>query len=564
MKGTITAVLSLLTTLVLAAVAGGARYPLLGGPGLVHVQSAKTGLGFSYRTFNAASSYGDVNYYGMTGKQDALTDVWSYHSVGYAPNASLAVMVTGMAHGESWTVKNGAPLTVNNDKTLGCPGDAFVSGKYHVSLNEMFDLALEPMMTVPMDYKKYEDGPSQTGKLDVGGKVLCDVNLGAGTVYLNAGFLTRGDERAMVPLGAGFEYGFNEQLSAFAEASGELRVGSQKDAYPDSLVPKGRGFDRTEFRVTPGLRFAPLPYGAVNLAVDVGLTSSAAPWQVIFGIDIPASAGRFLTVTLPGIIAGMIRDARTGGPVKCMISFPGAGLPAIVSDASGRFNASVPPGEYKIEVMANGYRMQQRKMVVASRQTDTWDVKLNRKEGQLSITVTDAATGKPLAADIRFKDSALPDAKADPATGQYRTALVPGKYSLAIAAPGYVPQDLAFSIKDKEEKAQIVALQTPAAKKPEVIVPAATPAPGVNKGTPVKREPGSAGPRVVIKPVAPAVKLSPEELAGLYKTGVQLYMDEEYAKAIATFSTIVAADPGNTKARDYLKKAKERQKKIGG
>jgi len=327
-------------------------------------------------------------------------------------------------------------------------------------------------------------------------------------------------------------------------------------------VPKGRGFDRTEFRLTPGLRYAPFPYAAVNLAADIGLTTSAAPWQVIFGIDVPASAGRFLTVTLPGIIAGLIRDSRTGSPVKCMISFPGADLPAIVSDVNGRFSATMPPGEYKIEVMANGYRMVQRKLVLASRQNENWDIKLNRREGQFSIAVTDAASGKPMTADVRFKDSVLPDAKADAATGQYRTALAPGKYTLTVAAPGYVAQEMTISIKDKEEKSQNVSLQLQVSKKPEVAIPTKD-STGGKKATTKPVQQGN-GQRVVIKPVTPAIKLSPEELAGLYKTGVQQYMDEQYDKAIATFSTVVKADPGNVKARDYLKKAKDRQKRIGG
>ncbi len=548
--------------LVLASPAFGTRYPLLGGPGLVHVQSAKTAPGFSYRSFNAVSSYSNVNYYGTAGRKDSYSDVWSYQSVGYAPNAGLAVMLTGVAHGENWSVQNPNPAAANADKTLGCPGDAFLAGKYHLSLNETFDLGLEPMVSIPMGQKKYEDFPSQSGKLDVGGKVLCDVNLAAATMFLNAGFLTRGAERAMAPLGAGFGYGFGEKLIAFTEMSGELRIGGQKDAFPDSLVPKGRGFDRTEFRVTPGLRFAPTPYAAVNLAVDIGLTPSSAPWQVIFGLDVPAAAGRVLSLILPGIIAGITHDSRTDKPVKCMISFPDAGLPAIVSDADGMFNATVPPGEYKVQILASGYRMQQRKLIVASQQTETWDIKLNPREGKLTVTVSDAASGKPMPADIRFKDSVLPDGKTEPGNGQYSTALAPGKHTLTVSAAGYAPQELSLVIKDKDQQAQSVALQPLAVKKPEAIVQT-TAIPDV-KSTVSERRQTSTAPRVVIKPVAPAIKLSPEELAGLYKTGVQQYMDEEYDKAIATFNKLVKADPGNVKAKDYLKKAKERQKKIGG
>jgi hypothetical protein len=300
----------------------------------------------------------------------------------------------------------------------------------------------------------------------------------------------------------------------------------------------------------------------MNLAVDIGLTPSSAPWQVIFGLDVPAAAGRFLSRILPGILAGITHDSRTDKPVKSMISFPDARLPAIVSDADGMFNATVPPGEYKVQILASGYRMQQRKLVVASQQTETWDIKLNPREGKLNVTVSDAASGKPVSADIRFKDSVLPDGKTEPGSGQYSTALAPGKHDLTVSAAGYAPQELSLIIKDKDQQAQSVALQPLAVKKPEAILQTA--AIPVIKNTVSERRQAGTAPRVVIKPVAPVVKISPEDLTSLYKTGVQQYMDEEYGKAIATFSTIVKADPGNAKARDYLKKAKERQKKISG
>jgi TolA-binding protein len=546
-------------TLVLFCSARAARYPLLGGPGLVHVQSAKTGLGFSYRTFNAGTTYSGVNYYGALGRKDALSDVWSYHSVGYAPNATLSVMATGVAHAEGWTVSS-SQLAQGRDKTLGCPGDAFLSGKYHLSPSELFDLSLEPMVSIPMDKKKYQDDPSQSGKLDIGAKVLADVNLGAATVFVNAGFLTRGEERAMVPVGAGVEYGVNGVLAVFAEASGELRMGAQKDVRPDTQYPTGRGFDRTQFRVTPGLRVSPFSYGSVNLAADIGLTPGTPPWQVILGIDIPSSAGRFLSTSLLGAIAGVIRDGKTGKAVKGMISFPGSGLTGIISDAEGWFRAEVPPGSYQVQVIANGFRNLQRRVTIASRQTETWDVALNPREARLTILVTDAATSGPVAAVVRFKDSAVPDGAAQPATGQYQTGLAPGKYTVAVAAPGYEPSEVTVSLKDKEERSLSVGLKAQSAA-----TAAPTPVPiAAQRGTANNNTSSGSGQRVVIRTAPAPPKQSAEEIAILYKTGVQQYMDEDYGKAISTFQQIIKSDPGNNRARDYLKKAKDRLKKIGG
>ena len=575
-------VLSLLTTLLVGSLAQGARYPLLGGPGLVHVQSAKTGLGLSYRTFNAASSYGNVNYYGMTGKQDALTDVWTYHSIGYAPNGSMAVMLTGMAHGESWAVKNASPLAANGDKSLGCPGDGFLSGKYHFSPNEMFDLAVEPMVSIPMDLKKYQDSPSQTGKLDVGGKALCDINLGPATMYVNAGFLTRGAERPMVPVGLGLEYGFNEMFSAYAEASGELRMGSQKDAYPDSLVPQGRGFDRTEFRVTPGVRFAPFAYGAVNLSADIGLTHSAAPWQVIFGIDIPAAAGRFLSTSILGAIAGLIKDRDNGIPMKGMITFPGSDVPGVVSDEMGKYLARLNPGEYKIHIYANGYRWIERKIQVKAGKDEKWDLTLKRKLGTIAGKVIDGASGLPLTATLQFVNARLPDLTSDGNSGEFTTLVPPGKYKLVAKADGYADKEIDLAIKDKENQTPqfvmspagmappapaietTVASLPPATASAEPRLPAPPPRPRPVRVT----TPATTAAPAAVKPAAakPAVsaKLTAADVAALYKTGVEQFMNEDYATAQSTFQKVLKSDPGNAKAKEYLGKTKDRLKKLKG
>ena len=583
-----------LAVLAMAAVqpAEGARYPLLGGPGLVHVQSAKTGLGFSYRAFNAGTSYGDVNYYGEVGRKDALSDVWSYHSVGYAPNANLSVMVTGVAHGEGWTVAN-SQLAQGRDKTLGCPGDAFLSGKYHWSLGERYDLSLQPMVSIPMDKKKYQDDPSQSGKLDVGAKVLADINLGAATVFVNAGFLTRGEERAMVPVGAGVEYGLNEMFAVFAEASGELRLGAQKDVLPDTLYATGRGSDRTEFRVTPGLRVSPFSYGSVNLAADIGLTPGTPPWQVILGIDIPSSAGRFLSTSLLGAIAGLIKDRESGVPMKGMITFPGSDVPGVVSDDLGSYMARLSPSDYKIHIYANGYRWIERKIQVKAGKNEKWDLTLKRKLGSIAGRVVDGATGLPLAAALSFIGSKLPEFSADPNTGEFTALVPPGKYKLAATADGYAAKEVALTVKDRDNqttqftllpagmvpaepvaatgRTRRPAIETTVASLPatsaEPRLPAPPPAPKPVRTTPAAvraTEPTAPKPAApAVKPAASA-KPSPAEVAALYKTGVEQFMNEEYDKALGTFQKVLKNDPGNAKAKEYLGKTRDRLKKLKG
>ena len=542
-----------------ASIALATQFPLLGGPGLVHLQSAKSGPGIGYRSLAAVSSYSNQTFYGLQGTDDAFTDLWNHNSISYSPMPGLAVIGNGLAHAEQWTVKSTSLQTI--DKSLGCPGDALMALKYQWSLqNGRWDLGLMPMVTIPMSRTKYQDSPSQSGKLDFGGKILSDFNFSDLAVLVNAGFLTRGDERPQLPLGLGIEYSFSDKLSAFFESSSELRMGAQKDTRPDSLIPRGRGADRTEMRVTPGMRFAPLPFLGINLACDIGLARATAPWQVILGFDIPATAGRSLVAPLWGAVAGIIKDISSGTAIKGIISFPGQDIPAVISDAKGNYRLKLKPGRYKIQVKADGYRTITREMEVKAGQEAGWALDLNKKLGQLTIKVTDASGQKPIKASLTFGTDGQQVFNTDPLSGQYLAKLVPGNYTLTVGAPGYISQNVSLTIKDKEDLQQIVALQplVQAAVPPKPVTPAVASA--QIKPKPVAAKPIVATPAA--KPVTPAApKMSAEEVTALYKKGVQQFMNEEYAPAEKTFKQVLAADPAHAKAKDYLGKTRDRLKK---
>jgi hypothetical protein len=547
-----------------SSLAWATMYPLIGGPGLVHLQSAKAGPGFGYRSLTAVSSYSNQTFYGLQGTDDAFTDLWSHNSISYSPLPGLAVISQGLAHAEQWNIKNPMPDSFIADKSLGCPGDALVAIKYQWSLQDgRWDLGLMPMVTIPMSRAKYQDSPSQSGKVDFGGKVLSDINFSNLAVLVNAGFLTRGDERPQLPLGVGIEYSFSDKFSAFFESSAELRMGAQKDSRPDSLINRGRGADRNEARITPGLRFAPVSYLGLNLACDIGLSRAAAPWQAVIGIDFPATAGRSLVAPLWGAVAGIIKDNSSGAAIKGIISFPGQDIPAVISDAKGAYRLKLKPGRYKIQVKADGYRTISREMEVKAGQDAGWALDLNKKLGQLTLKVTDADGKTPLRASLIFGASGTQPYSTDPVSGQYQAQLVPGNYTLTVGAPGYISQNVAIAIKDKEDLQQMVALQplVQAAVPPKPVTPSAASAQ-------VKPKPVATKPPVAATPAKPATptapKMSAEEVTALYKKGVQQFMNEEYAPAEKTFKQVLAADPGHAKAKDYLGKTRDRLKKSKG
>lgn len=539
----------------LPGTAQAARFPLLGGPGLIHVQSAKTGQGFGFRSFNAITNYGSQKVSYLPGADNSYNDLWNYSLINYSPINNLSFMVVGLAHAEQWTITS--PGGDSLDNTLGCPGDITVAAKYGAQLyNGTVDLAVMPIVSIPMDEKKFNDSPSQTGQVDFGGKLLTDIIVEKMTILINAGFLTRGDQRAQMPAGLGINYEINSQFSAFLETSAELRIGSRKDSLPDSLILSGRGFDRTEARVTPGLRFVPLSLLGVNLAADIGLTKATPSWQVVFGLDFPAAAGLIKSIIVPGTIAGLIKHRRTSQPVRGMISFPGTDLPAMVSEPNGSYQLKLNPGIYNIKVMANGFRTIDRKIDVKSGESQSWDLTLSPREGTIKGQVADAATGNPVLTVITLNGNG-DKYNNDQATGGFSfTLAAPKKYDLSVTAEGYQPFQANISLTDKEELVQNIVLQP--IPKPKPVQPAI-----VQK--PAKSPVAVAGkPKPARSPAPRAPGLSPEEVAGLYKTGVRQYMSEEYDKAAATFKKVLAADPGNTKARNYLKKSQERLKKIRG
>ena len=552
MKRLILAVVSLLLA---AAGLQAARYPVMGGPGLIHLQSAKTGQGFGIRSLNAFTSYSGQRFYVLEGEDNSFNDLWSHNQINYSPMQNMAFMAAGMAHAEQWSIKS--PGGDSLDKTLGCPGDFVLAAKYSLPLYDgKVDLGILPMVTIPMDKDKFQDGPSQTGKVDFGGKLLTDVALDKAVLLFNLGFLTRGDQRPQLPAGLGLEYSISPMFSAFMEASAELRLGSAKDSLPDSLVRPGRGYDRTDARLTPGIRLIPLPLLGVSLAADIGLAKATAPWQIVLGLDFPAAAGLIRSIILPGTVAGFIKHRLTSQPVQGMITFPGTEMPAVMTGPDGNYQLKLNPGTYNIKVMANGFRTVDRRIEVKSGEQQSWDLTLSPKEGVIKGHVVDASTSRPVPAVITLSNGEK--FNADPATGSFSFTLpAPKKYDLQVSAQGYQPYAASISLNDKQEEVQNIVLQP--IPKPQPVQPAAVaPKPGKPAA------PAAVAPKPAAKPAPKAPGMTPDQISDLYKTGVKQYMSEEYDKAAATFKKLLAADPDNAKAKDYLKKSQERIKKIRG
>lgn len=91
---------------------------------------------------------------------------------------------------------------------------------------------------------------------------------------------------------------------------------------------------------------------------------------------------------------------------------------------------------------------------------------------------------------------------------------------------------------------------------------------------PTQTPPQKPAPTPAVKPTqTPAPKPSPTpspkpaetgDSQAFYRVGVDAYFNENYDKAIANFERAVKLDPGNSKARDYLAKARAKASKLKG
>lgn len=99
-----------------------------------------------------------------------------------------------------------------------------------------------------------------------------------------------------------------------------------------------------------------------------------------------------------GSIAGLITDAATGDPVKARVEFPGSRLAGVDATEDGFKLANVAAGEYRVEVIADGYLTASTSVTVRPEQETRADFELVRKDVTIPLKVFfdfDQATLKP-------------------------------------------------------------------------------------------------------------------------------------------------------------------------
>lgn len=142
------------------------------------------------------------------------------------------------------------------------------------------------------------------------------------------------------------------------------------------------------------------------------------------------------------ILTGKIINGETGAPMSAIITLPGySDSVSIISDSTGVYTIAVNPGTIRVRVEREGYKWQEKGVIIEKGQTKIVDFALNPKKvekGIITGKVSDKSSGEMVIAKLTFPQTNIPEMLPDAATGVYRITLDPGTYTIAATADGYV------------------------------------------------------------------------------------------------------------------------------
>ena len=163
-------------------------------------------------------------------------------------------------------------------------------------------------------------------------------------------------------------------------------------------------------------------------------------------VDFPLSK----KLSAKGYVSGKVTDAKTGDPVKAIVSFPEIkNSNPVETDEDGIFRVQLPAGNYTIRVDAAGYKPQVEPLVIEARKAKIVNFELIAAEGAIKLTgkVYDRSNSQGVGANIVFeKDGKQYKSVSDASSGIYMIKLMPGVYKVTISADGYIPKTIPFIV----------------------------------------------------------------------------------------------------------------------
>ena len=204
--------------------------------------------------------------------------------------------------------------------------------------------------------------------------------------------------------------------------------------------------------VPGGLTTTTAPDGTYNLSVAPGTytavaskslyTSSSQSATVVSGVTTILD---FQLQPVPGWIAGTVTDATTGLPIPgaTITVSPGGFIMATAAD--GTYNVTVAPDTYAVTASKPLYVAQTQGATVTSNATTTADFPLGPVPGWIAGTVTNAATGAPIAgATIAVNPGGISTVTA--VDGTYNVTVASGTYTATASKALFLSQSQAATV----------------------------------------------------------------------------------------------------------------------
>lgn len=174
-------------------------------------------------------------------------------------------------------------------------------------------------------------------------------------------------------------------------------------------------------------RYAPFPGGyAPKYGLGINL---------MYGIDIKS---------YPTIISGTVIDEATGEALEASVTFPGAEVAAVTSNAaSGVYTVQLDKGSYNMLVAADGYISENLAIEVPSGEEIIIDFALQSAYGTVTGVVSDAGSG--LALDAQVAASSTVDGNTN-TSGEYSIECPAGTRTFTASSAGYSNQSRTVEI----------------------------------------------------------------------------------------------------------------------
>ncbi len=184
--------------------------------------------------------------------------------------------------------------------------------------------------------------------------------------------------------------------------------------------------------------------------------------DIDYEISVGISYEKKPTAPTVGLIAGVVKDAKTGKPVKgAQVKLVEIGLVSTTDEAGAFSIADIPAGVYSVEISAPGYEtLKAHAMVKAGRKAKV-EYALNPskpavKKGIIKGKVIDKKTGKGVIAEIYLSEAKKMLTEKD---GSFTLKLDPGIHSFKVKAKGYKEANVTMKVKSGKTQSITVSLE---------------------------------------------------------------------------------------------------------